>query len=110
MEMQTCDFLFTYSIVALDLTNESQELANSIRQKLNKSKISNWNKLDNVETAFSGSLTIKSASTKEMRKDAMLVIKNELRTVVRHFEAGLDVQVYVALMVQGLGETIIFDF
>jgi hypothetical protein len=85
-----------------------QNQATRLRQKLNKFLIERWEKLGSVETMVTGTTHINEAVLSRKRQQAQTIAFNTFKDVMTSLEAYTESKVSIALMVQGLGETIEF--
>lgn len=109
--MATHFFLLTYSVSPCDPQKQrDQNHADSLRQKLNRIELDDWKKLESVETAFSGMIRINEAPLEKKREEAQEIVSDKFKEVMRSLDAFTSTRIKVALMVQGLGDVIEFDF
>ncbi len=102
--MAVHDFMLTYSVSPC--AGKEQSVADKVRKKI--AEISEWNKLEGVETAFSGFLYLYNATDSDKRTEAEKDVVYVFKGVLRSLGAYDDVWVYVALSVDGLGKCIEF--
>jgi wobble nucleotide-excising tRNase len=84
------------------------KLADKVRKKIAEIERHNWQKLNDVETTFTGKVNLQSISVKDKRDEAKKIVEDALREVVDDYGVYLDIWISVALMVNGLGGTISF--
>lgn len=103
--MSNHNFLLTYSVSPRNANYE--EKADKIRGKI--ARISKWEKLENVETTFSGKFDLIGDITSK-KKDAIKIVKYEFLEILKEYESfGNDVKIHCAMLVDGLGEHSAFE-
>ena len=106
--MATRNFLLTYTVSPNDEKYESD--ADKIRAHIrNFDNDPNWNRIDHLETVFKGTLDLKG-TTSEQRDDANDQVRKLFRAVFNNSNisdsAYNNIQIYIVLLVDGLGTTI----
>ena len=99
-------FLFTYSVSPNGTDDKEKVAADKVRKKI--AELNQWEKLEDVETAFVGRLSLSSSNLDDKRSEAVEVVKDVLRDIVEELDAYSDVWINVALSVDGLGKHIEF--
>jgi len=102
--MATSCFLFTYSVDPNENTEQFEKAAEKVRRGIANIKYQDWTKLNTVETAFTGSLRLDAIGMIAKRDQAVEIVKEQIRNVMHDTGAFNDLWVYVALLVDGLGE------
>ncbi|EHK4786560.1 TPA: hypothetical protein NJ546_004447 [Vibrio parahaemolyticus] len=108
--MSNCHFLLTYSVKAqYPILEDDVKKANKVRDKI--ADISQWDKLENVETTFKGSIYLYDFDSIQTKKnDAVKEIKNNFLPILKECQSGrLDVRIDCAMLVDGLGECLMFE-
>ncbi len=106
--MSHYDFLFTYSVSPMDDEDRKIKLADKVRRNIAEIEMDNWQKLDDVETTFTGKVNLQNTTVNGKRDEAEQIVIDALREVVDDHDAYHATWVSVALMVNGLGEYIKF--
>lgn len=104
-------FIFTYSVSpygANDIDRKTKK-ADKVRNKIGEIKNSDWTKLKDVETTFVGDMWLTNDETSKMRNQAEKIVKEEISEIMNEHDALFDVSVYVALMIDRLGEHMEFS-
>lgn len=104
-------FIFTYSVSPYgvnDIDRKTKQ-ADKVRNKIGEIKNRDWTKLKDVETTFVGDIWLTNDETKKMRNQAEKIVKEEISEIISEYNALLDVSVYVALMIDSLGEHMEFS-
>ncbi len=104
-------FLLTYSVRAQYPHIEADvDKADKVRNDIAKLDAYNWEKLNDVETTFKGSMYLHQGTTTGKRKGAETQVNDMFIPILKDRESGsLDVVINCAIMVDGLGEAITFD-
>lgn len=107
--MTVKDFLLTYSVSPRSHRYDSD--AEKIRQHIrNFEFLSNWDRIENLETVLKGTLDIVGSNISERRDDAKDQVYEFFRNVFNEDNLSTNVyseiDIYVALLVDGLGESI----
>lgn len=102
-------FLLTYSVKAQypDIEDDVKK-ANKVRDKI--SDISQWDKLENVETTFKGDIYLYDSDSIQAKKNnAVKEVKNKFLPILKECQSEkLDVRIDCAMIVDSLGECLIF--
>jgi hypothetical protein len=106
--MSHFNFLFTYSVTPRGDTSAADRAAARARRAIANIEYGDWLKIPDIETAFSGKLHLSNISLKSKRDEAESTVRDEIRRVLDLHEAYSDTWTEVALMVDGLGECILF--
>ncbi|MCT8869297.1 hypothetical protein AAEH72_16115 [Shewanella xiamenensis] len=101
-------FLLTYSVHPVD-SGDSQDVekANKVRNDI--AKIEAWEKLDNVETVFTGDMSLHGENLAKRRLARITVEELFVPILENHRASKYYVKISCALMVDGLGQPIIFN-
>ncbi|ELT7225602.1 hypothetical protein [Vibrio metoecus] len=108
--MSNYNFLITYSVKALFPQYEDDvKKANKVRDKI--SEISEWDKLENIETTFKGDIYLYDSDSLQTKKNkAVKEVKDKFLSILKECQSGrLDVRIDCAMIVDGLGECFIFE-
>lgn len=108
--MSYFNFLFTYSVSPRGDTDLADKAAAKARRSIANIEYEDWIKIPDIETAFTGKLHLSCASIKNKRNEAENIVRDELRKVLDLHNVYSDTWTEVALMVDGLGECILFRF
>lgn len=103
-------FLLTYSITHAEDTMKSTAAAKQVREKIARSDVTGWIKLDKVETAFKGVLNLRKVTIGEKQDEAQDAVKELMYGIMRDLNATSQVWAHCSLMVAGLGESMEFSF
>lgn len=106
--MSHYDFLFTYSVSPIGDEDKEIKIADKVRKKIAEIEKDGWQKLDDVETTFTGKVNLQNTTLKGKRDEAEEIVKDALREVIDYYDAYHDTWVSVALMINGLGEYVSF--
>lgn len=106
--MYTHDFLVTYSVKGKTSSQKDQDKAADVRNALNSLKITNWTKLKDVETVFSGILTLNYSAAPGRRSEAHRQISDVFTKVIKDEQASSHVNIYGVFLVDKLGDKIEF--
>lgn len=68
-----------------------------------------WTPVPNMPGTVHGSVELRSRTSGEKREEARSVIRSAIRKLLVQHEAAFDVIANVVLMIDGLGEAMIFD-
>jgi hypothetical protein len=97
------NFLLTYSVRASTDIPSDLEKAEKVRNKI--AALDCWKKLENVETTFTGTMSITGHSDSDKKSSAKTAVKNEFEPILREFKASfLDVVIYCAIMIESVNE------
>jgi len=107
--MASYKFLLTYSVKAHQSTVSCQNLADKVRKRIERLDVEGWTKLENVETVFSGDISLTSGLISEKIREATKQVKQVFLDQLKNENAYSDVDIYAVLMVNGLGESIEFS-
>lgn len=99
-------FLFTYSVSPYSDEDRKVKLADKVRRNIAEIEMDNWQKLEDVETTFTGTVNLQSSTMSGKRDEAEQIVRDALREVIDEHGAYSETWVNVALMVSGLGECI----
>jgi hypothetical protein len=103
-------FIFTYSVSPRGVDDEDKyrktKQANKVRDEIAEIRKNGWAKLKKVETTFAGDMWLSGQDVSEKRIEAKKIVEKEIRNVIDEFNAYDDTWVYIALMIDGLGEHI----
>ncbi|MBJ2282920.1 hypothetical protein JFT66_02085 [Pseudomonas sp. MF6755] len=94
-------FLMTYSVTAYSESDRS--LTDRGRRKIADMQTTGWGKIDDLETAFSGTLTLTEIFIEGQRNQAETQVREVIRDLMTQAEAYAECQVTVAVLVDGLG-------
>ncbi|QXG25332.1 hypothetical protein KTT56_00240 [Pseudomonas viridiflava] len=108
--MSNYNLLFTYSISPRSDTVASEKAAARARRAIADMEYGDWLKIPDIETAITGKIHLSEVSIKDKRRKAEDIVQDELIKVLKLHEAYSDTWTEVALMVDGLGECILFRF
>jgi len=102
-------FLLTYSVKNKYPKIESdKEKADKIRRDI--ADLTCWNKLENVETTFSGTMDINGISDSDKKSCARRHIRSEFIPIMKqHGAKSLDVTIYCAIMIEGVSGVYEFE-
>lgn len=104
-------FLFTYSVQQSGTTTESKaKLAQKVRDAIATVNFSGWVKELTVETAFYGFIELDGPTIEAKRLDAERIVRHrfeDLCATIKEYSAK-EIDIFVVLMVDGLGEKIAF--
>lgn len=106
--MQEHNFLVTYSVKGKTSSKIDQDKADDVRNALNRIKIPDWTKLKDVETVFSGILSLKYSTIPGRRSEAYSHISDVFETVIKEEKASRHVNIYGVFLVDRLGDEISF--
>jgi hypothetical protein len=103
-------FLLTYSVHAQYPNIPSDaEKADKVRNDIAKIDDVNWDKLKDVETTFSGNIDLIGEIEYKRRKVKLEVTNRFVEILKEHKSGPQDVIIHCALMVDGLGQSIVFN-
>lgn len=108
--MSYFNILFTYSVSPRGDTVAAEKAAARARRAIANIEYEDWLKIPDIETAITGKIYLSSISIKNKRDEAEGIVRDELRKALDLHEAYADTWTQVALMVDGLGESILFRF
>lgn len=108
--MSHFSFLFTYSVSPRGDTTAADKAAARARRAIANIECGDWLKIPEIETAITGKVFLSCVSIKNKRDEAENIVRDELRKALDFHEAYADTWTEVALMVDGLGECILFRF
>lgn len=101
-------FLLTYSVHPVDSSDaQDVEKANKVRNDI--AKIGDWEKLDNIETVFAGDMALFGENLSKRRQARIQVEELFVPILENHRASKYHVKISCALMVDGLGQPIIFN-
>lgn len=104
------DFLFTYSVSPFDNDlRRHRESSDNIRKKIAQINEQLWLKLSSVETTFIGTMFLHGATNEAKKKEACDKVTKVIKAVLDEHKAYMEVHVYIALMVNGLGVCVEFS-
>ncbi|OEC92721.1 hypothetical protein [Acinetobacter sp. YK3] len=106
--MQEHNFLVTYSVKGKTPRQIDQDKAADVRNALNNLKITNWTKLKDVETVFSGILSLNFSTIQSRRNQALRHVSDVFNNVIKQEKASSHVNIYGVFLVDKLGEEISF--
>ncbi len=108
--MPSYKFIFTYSVSPCGNDDDDKyrktKQANKVRDKIAEIEKDGWTKLKDVETTFAGDMWLSTQDVSERKIEARNIVEKEIRNVIDEFNAYRDTWVYIALMINGLGEHI----
>lgn len=106
--MSSFNFLFTYSVTPRGDTVAAEKAAARARRAIASIEYGDWLKIPDIETAFLGNVNLSCVTIKSKRDEAENTVRDEIRKVLDLHDAYNDTWTVVALMVDGLGECILF--
>lgn len=102
------NLLFTYSVSPNGDTVAADKAAARARRAISNIEYGDWLKIPDIETAITGNIYLSKIGIKNKRDEAEDIVRDELRKVLDLHEAYFETWTEVALMVDGLGECILF--
>lgn len=108
--MSYFSFLITYSVSPRGDTVAADKAAARGRRAIANIEYGDWFKIPDIETAITGKLHLTQASVKCKRDEAEGIVRDELRKALDLHDAYSETWTEVALMVDGLGDCILFRF
>jgi len=106
--LQETSFLFTYSVSPLHQSNKN--IADVIRDRIARlDEKYGLEKLEDVETAFKGKISLSCPLLKSKQEEAQREITDILKTVFDSDYPEYKVYIHVALLVDGLQKVIEFS-
>lgn len=107
--MTSHHFLFTYSVSPHNANlRTDKDISDDMRRKIAQISEFLWTKLTNVETTFSGTIFLEGDSVIKKRIDARKQVIKVIKDLLIEHDSYVNVNVNVALMVNGLGECMEF--
>lgn len=103
------DFLLTYSVKnKYPNIDTDREKADKVRREI--AQLTCWNKLEEVETTFTGNMDINGATDSEKKSSAKKNIRDQFIPILaKHGAKTLDVTIYCAIMIAGVGGVYEFE-
>jgi hypothetical protein len=102
-------FLMVCMVRPLDKGGFSAAWLYDVNQALVAGLGHGWSSVPNLSGTFFGSIDLLALSLKDKRAEAQSVVKGVIRKVLAEHDASFDVIANVALMIDGLGDVMIFE-
>ncbi|QIQ72007.1 hypothetical protein HBB04_02398 [Pseudomonas coronafaciens] len=94
-------FLMTYSVTPNEEKHKPH--ADRARRKIGEMQTQGWSKIEDVETAFGGELTLRSSTTGEQRAEAEGQVTEVIKKLMTEVDAFAECWVHFSILVDGLG-------
>lgn len=103
--MSSHTFLFTYSVSPRERRYE--DIANVIRQRIARFHgTDGLIKLENVETAFKGTIILNAVSRNDKLREAKGIIENLFKSVFDKNHTSNHVDIHIAILIDGLTDVL----
>ena len=106
--MSKYNFQLTYSVHPRDHEDIEHKRSADKARRLFKD-ISNWQVIDKIETTLVGELHLLEQTLANKRSEAQTAVITIIRNLIKEHDIYYSVDVYMSLMVSGLGEHIEFN-
>jgi hypothetical protein len=102
-------FLLVCSVRPLDGADVNVVRSLDIKMALDGVLYPEWRPVTNLPGAISGSIVLRAITPQDKKSEALLVVRAVIRELLAKHEAPFDVIANAALMIDGLGDVMIFD-
>lgn len=104
-----CYFMLTYSVHQKNPTNQRCEhYADFVRNEIAEFR-NEWNKVENIETTFTGILTVTGVTDAERKADARKQVRAKISPILKKVPEVYMPTVNIALMLEDNGNFIEFE-
>lgn len=101
------NFLLTYSVQAQGNLDSNKDTASNVRDEI--ARLNCWDKLDEVETTFTGKIDVSGSSDSERKKSAIRAVEEQFQPFLKkHHASSRNVKIFCAMMLDNVD--IPFDF
>lgn len=104
-----CYFMLAYSVhQSAPNSKRAEDFADFVRNKIAEFK-NDWNKVEHIETTFTGILTVTGTTEADRKMDARNQIRAKIKPILKEVPEMYRPTVNVALMVEDNGNFIEFE-